>query len=128
MRLISTCMLYELAYCLLTVLILLLVLSDFIVSEWILNNKIRFGQLSGCIKVNIHLSNYIMTWTFKQVLIIRTKCFHSQLLVVEASSSLKLKCFNFKKRFSVLQWTLISESKPISLPSPIARNVDDINL
>ena len=69
MRLISTCMLYELAYCLLTVLILLLVLSDFIVSEWILNNKIRFGHLSGCIKV-----------------------------------------------------------KPISLPSLIARNVDDINL
>ena len=69
MRLISTCMLYELAYCLRTVLILLLVLSDFIVSEWILNNKIRFGHLSGCIKV-----------------------------------------------------------KPISLPSSIARNVDDINL
>ena len=49
MRLISTCMLYELAYCLLTVLILLLVLSDFIVSEWILNNKIRFGQLSAAV-------------------------------------------------------------------------------
>ena len=100
LRLIS--MLYELAYCLLAVLILSLVL---IVSEWILNNEIRFGQLiSNCMKVNIHLSTYraCITWLkhfFQQVLIIRTKCFHAQLLVVEASCSLKLKCFNFKKRF-----------------------------
>lgn len=44
-----------------------------IVSQWILNNELRFGQLRNCVQVTIRLSTYSVTQTFEQVRVISTK-------------------------------------------------------
>ena len=64
---------HELAYCLLIALILWLFLATLIVSQWILNNELRFGQLRNCVQVTIRLSTYSVTQTFEQVRVIGTK-------------------------------------------------------